>query len=464
MKRLILIPIILLATCGAAQAEFTAQEKANVLLLLNANVQDKAAGREVALYLAENPGNLADIPNGPRNEHGRLVARMVKEALGHRNGSLRAIFILADCARQGCDADDFLPRDQMVAQAMLLVEERQTDPDPFERIDDLIAACPVNCGRLVSARAKTVKAREIRAGFNLTLEYLEPRLDDNLAMPGTSREISPVGGPHGDYMRMLNRVEHTHRYAGHACNDSTEGWELHVSPSMSNGIGAGCKKTSGIQEKMGQIMGLMMGVESPKVAAGIDTQLANSNTNRGRSFWQLSAILDIFLDGGVRDDVFGVRSLRGVPADFVNACGAFRSGMRSDPSVPEWMRRGIFGMYQICDAWNSSDQGAWAGIGFLNFTNVGRPPDKDPTDPTDPSPTDPAPMPPPGDEPTTCGPGTVMVGTECLPENETVICGRGTFQDGRVCLPVPQTCPSPSFHVVLSEITPGSFTFECKEQ
>lgn len=218
-----------------------------------------------------------------------------------------------------------------------------------------------------------------RTAFNGSLAYLEPRIAENLAMQGATRDKSANAGPHGDYRRygeMINTFARRSmlwiRLASQIGSQNT---------SFRDTVLFGAGRVNGSIHKVGRFipiaLGLVVGVEHPEVSDDIDILFAGGTTQRGRHFFRMLMAFELFLGYDHRTpydkDVFGRTVFIGLPYELGRSCKIIGNFMLADATIPQYARMAIDSMGWICESWGPLDSVGLNTLVLRFFTNVGPP-------------------------------------------------------------------------------------------
>ena len=437
-----------------ASAEFTVEEKLAVREQVVAIHDEGHSHVWLLSHLAQRPQDVTQ------------VVSILNTLLTARQNHMAGLFYLLD-------GDPSISR----AQAITTATNSIASASYASAISQMQALTPTPWITTAIQLVQGAEAR--RAAFDPTLDYSEPRLDENLAMPGATRAKSANAGPHGDYVMALSHVNRMDQL-------TTEWIRQAGAAALANPAFVPVFSGTVVRNNLGRLgkyppalMGLLAGVEHPDWVAGIDTQFNGGTSRRSRHFWRISSFQEALLGwdhtAPFDKDVFGRTVARGLTYDLTASCRAMMDFAAADASVPSYARSLFTASKWMCESWARLDGSADSTRVFRFFTNVGSPGQVVGVCGAD---TTMEPGPPPtcvgiGGGGNSCGTGTHLEGTVCVadpcPSCPTPItCGAGTHIVGTECLPDPApSCPTFLPTATLEPI-PGTTAFgfvpQCVEQ
>lgn len=424
MNKLLKCFLCLFLLAAPAHAEFTSQEKAEVLRLIEVARLQAQAANMLTYQLGATPEIATDVQAALEDLLGNFA--------GARRDVIKGFGYLADIDPFNNTDPLFpanLPRSEVVQLAFEQIAKASSNHDRARlHIQSALdhPSCTGGCGLVATALDLVDDADVLIAGFDTTLPYTEPRLDTNLAFAqlftDNPRLESAVAGPHGDYRVIgFELVSTVDEYTIRAWLDMMK--VAITQPSLANRARQFGAAMWDVLRWNGEVLGLLVGAEVPSLVDDIDLMASLGTTDRDRSFWQVAMMFELLTtrapNGG---DVFG-RSPEGMPKAWKTACIAFEGLILADPGASAESKIAADAMEHMCDAWAAADHAAWSIQKFKHSLNTGRP----------------GGAPPPAD----------------------VVCGPGTFLDESTtpaqCLPDPVTppeCPTFAAHLVLvDEVT-----------
>ncbi len=423
-KQMRLLPALILVAASAS-AEFSAQEKAEVLQQLD------------SLRLAESSiswalGHASVAPSDVQKV-GDFVDVV---ALSWENHTKGVLWLLDQNGWDG--GGETLIGTTSRADVLALGIQRIQNLADYNFAITLLDGMTVASSSRTTARQVLVEATQKRGAFNASLSYLEPRLAVNMALPGATRERSATAGPHGSYRmvgNIVNQWTRNHRSSWNALVAA-----MRANPGALPGSSNGLVFFSGHLiiggSRNGSSLGLPAGVEAPEYAPHVETMFAGGTTARGREFFQILAMIEGLVNwthvGPDSIDVNGRQMLRGYTYDLTILCtrGVYRL---RDPAlyVDAASRDFAFGMIDLvnyaCAEWGNIDDLVYQGGMGLKFFQV---------------------FPPPGP-----GGGGCPSGQTCQPPDPPPItCGTGTHLEGTTCVAdTPSPCASTPVLDLLSD-------------
>ncbi len=432
MKRSILLIMALLAA-PAARAEFTPQEKTQAANQLVALDKATLSCYNLSQQLSANPSAVLGVQTAcnaildAQHKHFKFVAHLLDAAPNIHT----------------------LTRDQALATAETH-RASASYASALAAINALAASCPT-CN-VTGARNNLQAAENFRAGFDTSLAYLDPRVQENIDFnPGTSRFVSATSGPHGDYLYSGIDLHEVNLFA-------RDQWKTALQAATAGGVSLSWYLQSfqyyqRMHSYAGIMTGLRAGIEIAWAPAHVDQMVAGFSTQRGRQFARMQLYWEIML--GFRhqpphnQDVFGRNVIRGMAYDLRNACYHAASRILEDTSLPADVRSWGQTIRSHCEVWAWGDAAVQDALIFRYFSNVG----------------------PPGQVHGVCGPGTELTMVEgvptctpaacpnCPPE---ITCGTGTHLEGSSCVADPVVCPTFVAELVLTGAATGEA--RCVEQ
>ena len=412
LMSLILI-VLLVAACVPAYAEFSPAEKAQVnqcfrSLRLVTHVQSQAIAQ---MGLA--PGDVVAIRSfvhalaGAWRVHQRGCLYLLDQNGGGNVNNGKAFLATHD-------------RTATVDRAIELISGVEGD---YSQVIAMAAAIPGANGNLLNIRRNLATAASIRASFNTSLNYAEPRLVVNLGHDGVTRERSAGIHPHGNY-RMMGRSANEFGRA------NANEWKaladaMRACPGWT-GTSAGPDIAGHTQKyAFGMGDGLMMSVgvfPDSGWKNDVDIMHAGASTTRPPEFQNMLLVEESFLhlvhQGADAFDVNGRHVRRGLSYDFLINGGRFGRTVAATvdgtiviaPACRPGDDKAAFllavgkAMAALSVQWAWLDNFVAAGeFAFRFFQVTAPPPLREPVDPP----------------PVVCGPGTFLDDTveppQCLP-------------------------------------------------
>ena len=404
MKRTLVLCVLLLAVPAAA--EFTAPEKIEVLAQVNALYDAGAADYYILHHLSVRPQDAVAV-------HGAVVSLTAA-----RETHMRGLLYLLDVEGGFSATVGGMTRTQSRSQGLSLILGASASYSPTISILNALTTT----GDLTTAKQLLQSSESRRLALNETLAYEEPRIAVNISAPGATRLQSTNAGPHGDYRRFGEMVR--------AFTTTSNAWirEASLAGTQNSAFLPTLVFTSEKMSRIGRfppiILGLLVGVEHSQVSPDIDIMFAGGTTLRGRHFWRMRLVQEMLLGWDhlppVGVDVFGRVVFRGLTYELVAACRAMNDFAAADATVPQYARSILTSSKWICESWAPLDSIADNTIVFRFSLNTGPPGQVVGICGAN---TNLVVGPPPtcvgtggGGVGNTCGTGTHLVGTECLPD------------------------------------------------
>ncbi len=260
----------------------------------------------------------------------------------------------------------------------------------YARLETLAASIPGQGSALSSLHARVDEAVSFRNGFDASLPYVEPRMDENLVdrdgapREGVTREKSAAIHPHGNYRQagnIANSWSRHHREEWRELGMAQEaypGWEEgpHIADHLQQ-----------IGSVLGEIMMLTVAIDpSSKYRDHLDTMHAGGTTQRPRVFQNIQLSLEAFLmwthKGPLEYDINGRETLRGLTYNFDSAAGRYaRAGKRAlrgdvgpDDDATAFGTAAMNAAALSARAWGTMDDFCYSGLLMFGLFQVFGPP------------------------------------------------------------------------------------------
>ena len=223
------------------------------------------------------------------------------------------------------------------------------------------------------AAAQLGIAQSAAQTINKTLDYTEPRLDENLAQPIGSREASSNFGPHGGY-RFQGQVASTwsswHSDQWQAIADI-----LDADHSLGSYLAFIGQHAGNVGKAMMNSVGLFAGVESPEDARHLDIMEAGGTTTRSRHFFRgllISEYMLAFTHQGRPPsiDINGRTMKRGIAYDLTVACNRYADEIGRIPGLAPKAIPLLEAIKLVCSEWTQTDDFIQSGVVTLKWNQV----------------------------------------------------------------------------------------------